>query len=241
MTPRLLRHRAAGAAVAALASVAVLGGCSLSPSVTAGTASARTADAERVVAAESEWSAVRVSVIGDSFSAGSMNDVVWPDVLAEEHGFEVTNASLGGAGYEAGDDYLGTFADQVAYATEENPTVILVVGSENDVDADPAEVLADATDLYASLRERSPEARIVVIGPIWSGEPVSEEMWDVDAAVSAAAVSAGLDYVDALPQEWLADPLIIQDDGDHPTDEGQYLLAGHIDDALMQLDPDLLG
>jgi hypothetical protein len=66
-------------------------------------------------------------------------------------------------------------------------------------------------------------------------------MWDVDAAVSAAAVSAGLDYVDALPQEWLADPLIIQDDGDHPTDEGQYLLAGHIDDALMQVDPDLLG
>ncbi|MGB3769871.1 MAG: SGNH/GDSL hydrolase family protein [Rhodococcus sp. (in: high G+C Gram-positive bacteria)] len=184
---------------------------------------------------------VRVSVIGDSFSAGQDNDVVWPDVLAEEHGIRVANVSLGGSGYVAGDDYLGTFADQVALATEERPSVILVVGSENDVDADPDDVLTNAEDLYDGLRRRSPDARIVVIGPIWTGGPVAESMWDVDAAVEAAATSAGLEFVDTLDKGWLADPTLIQEDGDHPTDEGQYLLAGHIDDALVGLDPDLLG
>ncbi|KQU02981.1 hypothetical protein ASG56_19375 [Rhodococcus sp. Leaf7] len=184
---------------------------------------------------------VTVSVIGDSFSAGSMNDVVWPDILAEEHDFAVTNASLGGAGYVAGDDYLGTFADQVPLATDGEPSVILVVGSENDADADPSDVLSNAGDLYAELQERSPGSRIVVIGPIWSGGDVSDAMFDVDAAVETAALTAGLDYVDTLDAGWLADPTIIQDDGDHPTDEGQYLLAGYIDDAVLGVDPDLLG
>ena len=66
-----------------------------------------------------------------------------------------------------------------------------------------------------------------------------EDQWN--AAVETAALTAGLDYVDTLDSGWLADPTIIQDDGDHPTDEGQYLLAGYIDDAVLGVDPDLLG
>ncbi|MBY6366227.1 SGNH/GDSL hydrolase family protein [Rhodococcoides corynebacterioides] len=184
----------------------------------------------------------RVAVIGDSFSAGSANDVVWPDVLADEHGFELVNVSLGGAGYVAGADALGTFGDQVDDAIAADPDVILVVGSENDVDADPTEVVDAATEVFTRLHVGAPGAIVVAVGPIWSGDVVvPAELRDVDAAVEAAALAADVDYVDTLDAAWLADPAIIQDDGDHPTDAGQLLLAEAIDDAVSTVEPGLLG
>lgn len=183
----------------------------------------------------------KVAVIGDSFSSGSANDVVWPDVLAALHRVDITNASLSGSGYVAGADDLGTFADQVSPAASADPSVVLVVGSENDYGADPGDVRDRAAELFRELRNTAPRARVVVIGPIWSGGSVPDDMWDIDAAVETEALFAGLDYVDTLGRGWLDDPAIIQDDGDHPTDEGQYLLAADIDSALSEVDPHLLG
>ena len=54
-------------------------------------------------------------------------------------------------------------------------------------------------------------------------------------------VSVAPDRLAGLPQDWLGDPEFIQDDGDHPTDEGQVRLADDIADALRPVDPQLLG
>ncbi|GGG09355.1 hypothetical protein GCM10007304_24280 [Rhodococcoides trifolii] len=182
-----------------------------------------------------------VAVIGDSFSAGSDNDVVWPEVLAERYGWGLENASQGGAGYVAGDGVLGTFTDQVDAVVANPVDVVLVVGSENDVDADPSAVGVAASDLYRRLELEAPSARVVVIGPIWSVGDPPPELTPVGDAVRSAAESAQLSYVDPLPLRWLADPTLIQDDGDHPTDAGQAQLADDIADALERVDQDLLG
>jgi len=235
-------------AVAALAGLALLGaGCAAG---TTSTASVDTPDPVRVSVAASENAASlpaadapqRVAVLGDSFSAGSGNDVVWPDVLADEHGFDLVNVSLGGAGYVAGDDELGTFGDEVDDALAADPDVVLVVGSENDVDEDPTEVYDAALALFARLHAGAPAAELVAVGPIWSGDvPVPAELRDVDSAVESAALGSDVDYVDTLDAGWLADPAIIQDDGDHPTDAGQFLLAEAIDEAVDVVEPGLLG
>ncbi|MGU3433240.1 SGNH/GDSL hydrolase family protein [Actinomycetes bacterium M1A6_2h] len=182
-----------------------------------------------------------VAVIGDSFSSGSDNDVVWPEVLADRYGWDLENASQSGAGYVAGDGILGTFADQVDAVVDHPVDVVLVVGSENDVDADPKDVGVAAADLYRRLELEAPSARIVVIGPIWSVGDPPPELTAVGDAVQAAAAGAQLSYVDPLPLGWLADPALIQEDGDHPTDVGQAELADDISDALGGVDQDLLG
>ncbi|SFA48975.1 Lysophospholipase L1 [Rhodococcoides kroppenstedtii] len=231
-------------AVAVLAGLALLGaGCAAGTTSTAPVAApdpvpASVAVAENAATASPE----RVAVLGDSFSSGSGNDVVWPEVLADEHGFDLINVSLGGAGYVAGDDEWGTFGDEVDDAVAADPDVVLVVGSENDVDEDPTEVYEAALTLFARLHAGAPAAEVVAVGPIWSGDvPVPAELRDVDSAVEAAALASNVDYVDTLDAGWLADPAIIQDDGDHPTDAGQFLLADAIDDAVDVVEPGLLG
>lgn len=184
---------------------------------------------------------LRLSVIGDSFTAGSDNDIVWPEILADRHAASLQNAGAGGAGYVAGADLAGTFADQIPDAVSTNPDVVLVVGSENDVDEDPAEVADEADALFATLADEAPTARVVVIGPIWSGDDLPAELYDVDAALADAAASAGLAYVGTLDDGWLADPDLLQDDGDHPTDDGQYALADAVEAALDRVDRHLLG
>lgn len=182
-----------------------------------------------------------VAVIGDSFSSGSDNDVIWPEVLADRYGWDLENASQGGAGYVAGEGILGTFADQVDAVVAHPVDVVLVVGSENDVDADPGDVGVAASDLYRRLELEAPSARVVVIGPIWSVGDPPPELTAVGDAVKSAAEAAKLSYVDPLPLHWLADPALIQEDGDHPTDLGQAQLADDISDALGGVDQDLLG
>jgi lysophospholipase L1-like esterase len=169
----------------------------------------------------------RLAVIGDSYSAGSNNGVTWPDLLAQKRGWSVQNAAIGGSGYVAGGEDAFPFrAGYVAEAT--TPDLILVVGSRNDKD-EPEKIRGAATTLFADLKQKAPQAQVVVIGPIWDSTAPPAGVLRANAETRAAAEAAGLPFVDALPLGWLNDSALIQPDGVHPTDAGQQVLADRID------------
>ena len=48
--------------------------------------------------------AVTVAVVGDDYTAGRLNQVVWPTLLAQRTGWSVANFALPGAGFAADED-----------------------------------------------------------------------------------------------------------------------------------------
>jgi hypothetical protein len=71
---------------------------------------------------------VSIAVVGDSYSAGIHNNVVWPTLLAQRTGWSVANFALPGAGY-ARDDLGGhAFVYQVDRAEQSHPQTIVIVG-----------------------------------------------------------------------------------------------------------------
>lgn len=169
--------------------------------------------------------------LGDSYTAGSLNTVKWPAVVAGQMKWNYVNAAVGGAGYSnsAGNN----LAAQID-AMEVVPDIVVVTGSRNDV-YNPEAVKDAATDLYAKLKVAAPEARVVVIGPIWDSTEPSSGAVAANEATKEAATEAGLPFVDALSENWLGVPALIQGDGVHPNDAGQQKLAERIGQKLNEL------
>lgn len=172
-----------------------------------------------------------VAVVGDSYSAGASNTVLWHQVIARTLPAKVTDVSLGGAGYAVpGRD----FAAQVQKLPATSDLVI-VAGSRNDQDA-PGNVGPAARSLYAAIKAKAPAAKIVVIGPIWDSSKPSAGAVSANEEVRAAAKEAKLPFIDALAENWLSDPDLIQKvDGVHATDNGEKVLAERIRQHLVKL------
>lgn len=177
---------------------------------------------------------LRLSVIGDSYSAGTANNTVeWPALLAKKRGWYVNNVAEAGTGYAATQQ---KFYSRARYALDTNPDVILVVGGREDRVYAPEAVQAEAAKLYDVLALHLPNAEIVVVGPIWDSTEPDPNVVTVNNAIRAAAEAAGLTYIDALDANWLRDSTQIQADGVSPTDIGMRTLA----DALNSVVPEII-
>ncbi|CCQ13662.1 Lipolytic enzyme [Rhodococcus sp. AW25M09] len=170
---------------------------------------------------------VRISVVGDSYSRGLPDTLVWPELAAESTGWSIDNVSIFSAGYVATDGN-GTFADQIDAALAGNPDVVLVVGGINDVGKPPELITQRAIDTLGELARRAPTARIVVMGPIWHELPVPEAAGVIDNSVGTAAHTLRLPYLSVVGEDWLVPEGMIQEDGIHPTEAGQRVLAQQI-------------
>lgn len=173
-------------------------------------------------------------VIGDSYSEGVDNSVVWPQVLAESRGYRLANLSYGGTGYVNG-AFASTFGERIGQADVEDPSLIVFAGSRNDTWFPPAEVRAAARDAFLTAQERFPRARIIAVGPIWDSSNPTDEVEAISSAVSEAAGAARVEFIDALSADWLADQSLIHVDGIHATDAGQQALADGVEEAIPDL------
>ncbi len=144
--------------------------------------------------------------------------------------------AAGGAGYVNGstaDDE--TFLDQVRGHRVPDADVVVVFGSRNDELLPPAEVKAQAAQVFAAVRAGSPSAALVVIGPAWDDDVPPAELLRTRDAVAAAAGAAGASFVDPLAEQWLLDhPELIGTDGMHPHDAGHAYLASRIAPAVRE-------
>src|SRR6266536_2955972 len=182
-----------------------------------------------------------MAVLGDSIASGSPeggNGVKgWPAIVAQTLGLTLFNRGQPGTGYTISFAQGGRpYPARVDEIIRNNPAVVIVEGSRNDLDAEATKTAA--TDVLGKLRRGLPQARILVIGPIYSYE-TNVGTTPVNDAVKAAAASAGLTYVDTVKAGWFtgAAHSLIGSDGVHPTDEGHRYLAELIAPFVRSLPP----
>jgi len=167
-----------------------------------------------------------IAVVGDSYTAGSQNRVVWPTLLAQRTGWSVSNFALPGAGFVADGGGGHAFTYQVDRAQGAHARIIVVVGGlADDGSADMGRVSIGAIDAINKIKVGG--ERALMIGPTWYETPVVASVRRVSDAVQKVAEGAGVPYLDALDPPWLT-PGQMQDDLSGPTDEGQSVMADKI-------------
>ncbi|MCW2685538.1 MAG: hypothetical protein JWR37_428 [Mycobacterium sp.] len=177
---------------------------------------------------------IRVAVIGDSYSSGLGNNVVWPSLLAGSADLSISNVAFPGAGYVGGTGESGPFAGQIDKALASKPDIIVVFGGINDVGKSKELITQSAIDLFAGLTRRAPTARLIVLGPLWHEDPAEEAFYALDSAVNQGADDTHTTYISLIRETWLVGDGLIQSDGIHPTDEGQSILARQFGPVLLR-------
>ena len=177
---------------------------------------------------------VRILVIGDGYTAEASDDAPaearWPglvaaDLRSDRSDVVVDVATATGGGYVrpgASDATFVTLAERAA----KGYGLVVFFGARNDTG--PRTVIeAAAARAYASIEKSSPEARLLVIGPAWAGDPPSSVLV-ARQAVAAAAKAADAVFVDPLEEDWFpaeSSPLVSAL-GAYPTREGHRHIAG---------------
>jgi lysophospholipase L1-like esterase len=150
--------------------------------------------------------------------------------VLEQHliGTEVEVATTGDAGYitTAGEP---TLPDLVAEADLTEADLVVLFGSRFDAAGIADRVGGAAQQAISSIRDRAPDATLVIIGPAWPGAAPPAGVRNNRDVIRAAAEAASVTFVDPLDEGWLTGARgLIGADGVHPTDEGQVHLADRI-------------
>jgi hypothetical protein len=170
--------------------------------------------------------AVSIAVVGDSYSAGRNNRVVWPTLLAQRTGWSVANFALPGAGFAADGQGGQAFAYQVERAQGAHPQIIVMMAGVADEEfAGTGDVSEGAID--AINRIKLGGQRAFVIGPTWYGTPVPPVVTGVAGEIHKVAHDAGVPFLDALDPPWLTTDQMQPDMG-APTDDGQSVIADKV-------------
>lgn len=172
-----------------------------------------------------------VTIIGDSYTGGSdmggygaANWVARIQMKLERANLD--NEGVGGTGYTTGNSFGSRVASPLIGP---NTDVVMFVGSRNDLNAGPAAAGSAAAAAFAEARKLAPTADLVVVGPVWGGSDVPQQMFKVRDTVRDAATAAGATWIDPIEQGWFLDTpqeqALIGADSVHPTDEGHAYLA----------------
>lgn len=173
-----------------------------------------------------QTSPLTIAVVGDSYTAGVYNKVVWPTLLAKRTGWSVANFALPDAGFVADGNGGHAFTYQVDRAQGTRPRIILIVGGLADTGLpDTERVRIGAIDAINKIKVDG--QRALVVGPTWYGTPVPNAVRRVSETVRKVAEDTGVPYLDALDPPWLTSDQM-RDDLSAPTDEGQSALADKI-------------
>lgn len=178
-------------------------------------------------------SALNVVAIGDSIMAGSglNDDEAWLAIVAESHGWKLTNLASDGSGFVTVGDDGDTFSDQTIVALSLHPDVIILSGSSNDLGVSQA-VLANATTaLIERIHLVLPQTIILTVDAIWGDTDLPGQLSQMDASVKLASARASGAYLD-IGQPLSGIPNLMQADGVHPNVAGQAALAQAFDAAL---------
>lgn len=177
-----------------------------------------------------------VTIIGDSYTAGSPENTgpktLWPVLAREELGFRFQNLAVGGSGYvNLGLDGKPFLAQTGRISSDSD--LVLVYGSRNDQPTtDPTVEQQAATALYQAIKDKAPNAQVVVIGPSYVENPAPAGGVSNADAIRKAAAAAGASYTDAIDWFHGTPGSYIGGDGIHPTDEGHKYLAKKIEPII---------
>ena len=200
--------------------------------------------------AASQDKVVKIDVLGDSYVAGSVEGgsgaANWTRLVGTRltdggDTVEMNVMAQPGSGYIARGKDGQLFREVATLGLREDADVVLVVGSRNDGAQTDDAIYQAAKSLYVDIRNRTPRARIIAIGPVWPDGTPPAFVRANNKAIARAAGEEDVRYFDALAAGWFAEDNagLISDNGIHPTDLGHEYLAKKIfpllEDALNEL------
>jgi len=190
-----------------------------------------------------------VMVLGDSYTAGIPGvppEATYAGDIARKLGWQVIIAGHPGTGFVArgsiGMNFNQLYNEQLRWRPA--PDMVMVVGGHNDATLKkPLLGLNDAAlKLLGDIKTRWPGVPLVLVGPMWGGDPTHKALLVRDTLAQAAA-SQQVPFVDPLREMWITGnrskhtgnaDLYIRKDKIHPNAAGNSYLA---DRLIMSLKP----
>lgn len=178
--------------------------------------------------------APRAVFLGDSGTAGVGADGQpgWATHVATAQGWAEINRALPGTGYvtsvtgEAaravcGQESCPSYAELLAEVAAADPDVVIVSGGREDAERS---VTRPAGELFMALQQQVPDARIIVVSPLWDESPLSPDMAGTITGIRTAAQQTGVQYIDIRqPLNGRAD--LVAPDGNNPNPAGHRAVA----------------
>lgn len=189
-----------------------------------------------------------VMFLGDSYATGGggiRTHRTYATETARLLGWQVIVAGHSGTGLvnggRPGKDFAVLFEEQLAWRPA--PDMLIVSGGHNDWRREPPKVGAAARSLLVRVSSVWPHTQVVVVGPLWGGDP-RPEVRAVRDAIEAAATTFGVPFIDPLAERWITGDRrketgnatrYVLPDGIHPTREGHRYLAARLAAELSEL------
>ena len=208
------------------------GGAAADTSRTA--APATTSAAPTTPAEPEDGGGVQVAVLGGSYVAGDGTSTPWPELLATQQSWEVTAFAAEGGGFVAEVQPGTTIGTRVDAVVEAAPDVVVVVGGRDDIRQEPGVVQPAAREVVTRLREGLPDATVLVVGALWSGDPLGF-LTTIDNALRGVATELRVPFADARGEAWLdgGDEPLTTPDGAQLTEAGNRVVAERVGAALL--------
>lgn len=174
-----------------------------------------------------------IAFLGDSWTVGvgaTRGEGYAPHTAARLGWRYLGGFGVSGSGYTRPGPYNNVFSQRVDRIAAADPDVIVVEGSLNDRDSNPATLQATAYDTLHELQGKT-DAQIVVLGAVCNpGTPTATIGW-INQAVGTAAGRLGLPFIN--PAHWL-DPhdRTLWWNILHPNDKGHQRVAALLAPAL---------
>ena len=193
-------------------------------------------------------SSVSAYFFGDSLMAGSgahPRRPVMARVAAAQLGWQVEVDAWGGTGFTTTGDATPGYLDRLQRpgALAGTYDVVLVEGGTNDarIGSAPRQVQAALREVVALVRERQPQATVVLMGaydPPAHGR-LNPHRAVVDRALQEAAADMGLPFLSPISGGWSIDQpeSFLSPDGLHPTAYGYGVMGTRLAQALRELLP----
>jgi lysophospholipase L1-like esterase len=179
-----------------------------------------------------------VMFLGDSYTTGRLGQVpelTYAADTARTLGWQVILGGYRGTGFVAEGHVHKNFADlfteQLAWRPA--PDLVIVSGGHNDRHHSPESVAEGARQLLTTIRNTWSGTRLLLMGPMWGGDPTLE-VEDVRDALVGVASEQHIPFVDPLRERWITGdrvqgtgnaPKYILQDGVHPTTAGARYIA----------------
>lgn len=179
-----------------------------------------------------------IAVIGDSYTEGSGEGGTgansWPQLaqgLLAQKGMDAVAdvAAEGAAGYGHPGIRGDLFRELATTVVRPDDALVVFFGSRNDEPVDPLTYVALAAATLIQARLTAPEARFLVIGPLWPLQTPPLAVLQQRDALRGLAGLIGAVFVDPIAEDWFAARRdLIGSDGIHPNDAGHAYLAEKI-------------
>lgn len=182
---------------------------------------------------------VRALLVGDSILEGvgaKPRRPVMARVAARRLGWEVTADGVGGTGYvNSGPRPGSTYGERLARTDLASYAVVVVEGGHNDWRADAGLVAERVREVVALVRDRAPDAELVLIGAY--DPPGVRLRTAVDRVVAEVADELDVAFASPIAQGWSEGlpPRFLSGDRLHPSTWGYGVLGERLALALDDL------